>query len=636
MPDRERSAGIGNLTNSHFLHEVSESLQMAGIQLNAGWFDRLLSEASSSAHFPLRRVGAADRARLKRQGNSAEDWNLVLVAENFSADHIIGNHFADACVIGRFNGNPATVNRAEGDENSEFPLSPGIYHSTLRRAVVDDHAAVHRCPLVSGYRITSGASVFASTLIFSGVSACGNDGLAHVGVENGGRPIPLLAELTLFEANLLAGFPSDPGRAAELMSMARDYAARASCEVGIVGAGAIVRGCSMVRNAWIGSGSVIDGATLVEESTILSSPGESTFVGSGSVVRGSVLQPGVEVRDGAIVDRSLLLEHSHVERHGKVTASVIGPNSGVAEGEVTASLVGPFVGFHHQALLIATCWPGGRGNVAYGANVGSNHTSRLPDQELWAGEGMFFGLGCNVKFPANFLHSPYSLIATGLTTLPQKLSMPFSLLCEPVGSHPEAPTGYAQLVPGWVLRENFYAIWRDQTKFRERNRARRQEIASEIFRGPVLEDIRNACDALASAMQRDEAFERELFLPSEIPEIGRNFVTAVDLRAGIEIFRFFLEWARIRAILDQCESGIRGAPPPSGGERRFYQEAVKRIAEMAQHSRAKDYSRGGRIFEDYERIHGTLADDPMIAEVTQWAASESDRAAKLKGGNALD
>ena len=61
---------------------------------------------------------------------------------------------------------------------------------------------------------------------------------------------------------------------------------------------------------------------------------------------------------------------------GKLTHSVLGPDSGVGAGECLHCLVGPFVGFHHQSLLIATIWPLGRGNVGYGANVGSNHTSR--------------------------------------------------------------------------------------------------------------------------------------------------------------------------------------------------------------------------------------------------------------------
>src|SRR5438093_5611883 len=117
-----------------------------------------------------------------------------------------------------------------------------------------------------------------------------------------------------------------------------------------------------------------------------------------------------------------------------VTASISGPNSGVAEGEVTASLLGPFVGFHHQALLIAALWPEGKGNVGYGANVGSNHTSKAPDQEFWPGEGTFFGLGVNIKFPADFSRAPYSIIASGVATLPQRVTFPFSLLNNP-GAH---------------------------------------------------------------------------------------------------------------------------------------------------------------------------------------------------------
>src|SRR5262249_61253794 len=142
-------------------------------------------------------------------------------------------------------------------------------------------------------------------------------------------------------------------------------------------------------------------------------------VASGAAVTRSVLQWGAAAETMAILDRAVLTEHAHAERHGKVSASVLGPNTGVAEGEVTASLVGPFVGFHHQALLIAALWPEGRGNVSYGACVGSNHTSRAPDQEALLGEGTFLGLGVNVKYPLDLSRSPYSVVACGVTLAPQ-------------------------------------------------------------------------------------------------------------------------------------------------------------------------------------------------------------------------
>jgi hypothetical protein len=162
------------------------------------------------------------------------------------------------------------------------------------------------------------------------------------------------------------------------------------------------------------------------------------------VVRSSIVQWGCEVTTGAIVENSVLVEHSHVERHGKVAMSVIGPNTGIAEGEVTSCLVGPFVGFHHQALLIAAVWPEGKGNIGYGANVGSNHTSKAPDQEIFPGEGVFFGLGCSVKFPADFSDAPYSIIATAVPTLPQRVEFPFSLINKPSAAFPGISSSFGE------------------------------------------------------------------------------------------------------------------------------------------------------------------------------------------------
>src|SRR5262249_14648712 len=118
----------------------------------------------------------------------------------------------------------------------------------------------------------------------------------------------------------------------------------------------------------------------------------------------------------------------------------------LAEGEISSSLIGPLVGFHHQSMLIATFWPTGRGNVGYvyssaqgvlshpfyfrryGANCGSNHTSRVSDQSMWPGEGVFFGLGSSLKFPLNLSRAPYSVIATGVVFGPGRLDFPFSLI----------------------------------------------------------------------------------------------------------------------------------------------------------------------------------------------------------------
>ena len=227
----------------------------------------------------------------------------------------------------------------------------------------------------------------------------------------------------------------------------------------------------------------------VETATILSShhPGDATTIDGGAFVKDALIQWGSHVSSMACVDRAVMCEHTHVDRHGKLLDSLLGPLSGVSEGEVSSSLVGPLVGFHHQALLIAAMWPEGKGNVGYGANVGSNHTSKAPDQEIRPGEGVFFGLATAIKFPANYQASPYSVIATGVCTLPQKVDFPFSLINTPGESITGLSPAINEISPGWVLSDSVYTVWRNQHKFEKRCTSKRHPIPTDVFRLDIVE-----------------------------------------------------------------------------------------------------------------------------------------------------
>ncbi len=209
---------------------------------------------------------------------------------------------------------------------------------------------------------------------------------------------------------------------------------------GSIGKNSLIRCCPVIENSVFLENSSVDGACAVRGSLLF--PGSSAC--DGSLVRNSVLQWNASADSMAAVQDSIAGECSLVEKHGKLTSSFLGADSVLGQGEITASVVGPLTGMHHQSLLIAALWPGGRGNIGYGANIGSNHTSRLPDQEIRPGTGFFFGLGTSVKFPSDFSRSPYSVIATGMTTLPQRVEYPFSLITLPMARPdgvPEAGAG---------------------------------------------------------------------------------------------------------------------------------------------------------------------------------------------------
>lgn len=316
--------------------------------------------------------------------------------------------------------------------------------------------------------------------------------------------------------------------------------------------------CSRVEASYIGDSAVVDDCD-VRCCSVLSTATERSVLSGKSLVRHALVQFGASVRDLSVVERVLLCDCAHVERHAVVLSAVLGANTGVAEGEVTSSLVGPFVGFHHQALLIASVWPEGKGNVGYGANVGSNHTLKAPDQELLPGEGVFFGLGCNVKFPCNLRASPYAVIATAVSTLPQRVAMPFALINTPSHVIPGLSPAINEISPGWVLASSLFTVLRNERKFRTRNTSPRTAIESRILdRADIVALMKQARAALATAAETTlripETCER-VFTDRHIQGLGKNYLRESARAAGMTAYTFFIRLFALENLLALVERG---------------------------------------------------------------------------------
>jgi hypothetical protein len=336
----------------------------------------------------------------------------------------------------------------------------------------------------------------------------------------------------------------------------------------------------------------------------------------------------------------VLTEHSHVERHGKVTHSIIGPNTGIAEGEVTASLIGPFVGFHHQSMLIGALWPEGKGNVAYGANVGSNHTSKAPDQEIYCGEGVFFGLGVNIKFPADYSRAPYSIFSTGITTLPQRVTFPFSLINSPARRYDGVSPAYNELIPAWVLSDNLYTVERNQGKFKKRNKARRSIFVFDVFRPETIDMMLDARMRLKGV-----SHVKEVYLEGDLPGTGKNFVTRQSLLKAIETYSLHIEYYCLNGLFARCRQLIdadgdstlaiyttptdnlaweycRNCLLNEGYATRTISENLDRLNDISEQltlsivaSKEKDDIRGKAVMDDYADVHTPALEDPFIKDV---------------------
>jgi hypothetical protein len=334
------------------------------------------------------------------------------------------------------------------------------------------------------------------------------------------------------------------------------------------------------------------------------------------------------------------LEHSGAGRQSLVTESLVGPNTHVGGGEVTASFLGPFVGFHHQSLLIAAWWPEGRGNVGYGANIGSNHTSRAPDQELWAGEGTFFGLASAVKFPSNFHDSPYSILASGVVTLPQRLALPFSLILDEPLDTPET-RGLNRVIPGWVLRENVYLLLRNESKYLQRNKARRHSFDLRIFRPEIVEKLWKARVVLANIEGKP------VYTRVDLPAVGKNYMLEEDRINALDVYREFLRYAALKLFAERELQGLAcDGEWLSGLFRRLnldyfstqqnlalYLEEERRLWEASLHAKEKDDRRGLAIIPDYGVFHTPAEEDGFLlkkqAELVRLAEKIRQRGASV-------
>ncbi|KAG2520954.1 hypothetical protein JM16_006513 [Phytophthora kernoviae] len=554
---------------------------------------------------------------LEVNGNSAENWGLVRKTKKqlkLQTNRIRQCSFHGKVVLGDFSDFQHDV------DGVPFPC--GVYNSTLSDVVVLDDALVKDTLVLKGVLVDAKASVLQCGSVVCAQeteTVFGNGRVLHVGVETGGRNLRVVADLPFSLGAEVATKRGDLKFLETYDAIVDEYVAKIKAPMAIV-----------AQNAQ-----------------------ERTVVKTKSVIRDSIVQWNSTVETLSVVEGSFLCDTSHVERHGVVMSSVIGPNTSIAEGEVTSSFVGPFVGFHHQALLIASIWPKGKGNIGYGANVGSNHTLKAPDQELFHGEGMFFGLGCNVKFPSNFVKAPYSVIATAVNTLPQLMTMPFALINTPAHVIPSLSPAINEISPGWVLSSSVYTVLRNDNKFRSRNKSKRTHIEAAIFRPEIVQYMKEARADLEAAEGKARiqlANGEAVYTDKQVRGLGKNYMREASRRAGIEAYTFFIKLYALDALLPLVEGGSVSADGTVGNvDRSLYElatlseevapeklirECLNDLTSMrtdvvnkAAGGKARDDARGQGIIPDYKDVHPPAASEEVILQAQRTATDIKHRVA---------
>lgn len=581
----------------------------------------------------LRNLTAEEVTTLEKNGNRCEDWNRVLVEPNFDPARVQRSVFMGDVRLPAFYGTLLLP----GDVS--FPT--GIYDSLVHNCIVEN-ALVYKVFMLSNVLVRSSAVVHnVGTLVSSGKINFMIGSTMSVGNEMGGRELFVFPDITmdLVEAQLFHKAESDVQQSFE--EQLKNFREEISLPFGVVGKGAVVSNTNIVRNSWIGAHARVEGAAKIRNTIILSSLEESTHIYDSVIIENSDLQMGVKVHTGAEVQRSVLMSRSKVGCKAIVKSSIVAPCCHIEEGEVNSSYMGPLTQMHHHSLLIAALWPDGCGNLGYGANVGSNHTGRMPDQEIMPGQGMFFGLGVNVKFPANYRESPFTLIASGVTTMPQRVKFPFSLIRSGDPQLMGVPARLNEILPAWNYARNAYALDRNIYKYAQRGKG---AVPNSYFSLYGAETVHYAFDAYCR-LQVNQV--QDVYTKEHIDGLGENFLRERVRQKALKTYGEYLE----RYVLDQMialvenDASLALQPPRelrrllSGDLNRevsrvvpmpaTFDELVKRYRTLEKewfdsvaHGLDKDIARGKEIFDDYESAH------PIDKNFAEWEKNRFEESVK--------
>ena len=457
--------------------------------------------------FVTRNLTADECAALERNGSRAEDWSQVRVAEDFSPSQVSACRFEGRVEIG----------------SGAVIADSRIANYRIGRGVVVRSVVGLECRHATSFGV--GVEVAAVN-------------------ENGGRSVPIFDSLTAQIGYVAAMYRHRPQLIARIRTYAEECAAKVRSTMGEVGDESRIEGAKFIREARIGNRVCIDGASLVENVTLL----DGVKVGVDVVMRDTIAVEDSTIDTGAILTRCFVGERTILASRLTAVDSLFFANSHCENGECCSILAGPYTVSHHKSsLLIAGAFSFFNGGS--GTNQ-SNHLfkSGAVHQAIHR-RGCRFGSGGYVMAPA--AEGPFTTVIGRHTHHHDTSEMPFSYLIEQGGT--------SHLLPGFALRN--YGTVRDVEKWAKRDRRtlRREPISFDEY-NPVLASLAiNAAATLCAMKESDPHATQYTFSSCHIkPSM---------LAIGIKLYEQYAEaaiGAMLRAEAEGNPSGV-GAWVDCGG-----------------------------------------------------------------------
>lgn len=446
-----------------------------------------------------RHLSENEIAILKENGNtsSSEDWSNILVSDEkdgFDPQLIRNSNFLGFIVLGRLK---KAILRFH-----DLEVMTGIYNSNLIDVVTYDDVAIENVKYLRNYRIGSRTILFnIQEMSCTNHSKFGNGWLKKgesedvrvwigVGNENDGRAVLPFESMLPADAYLWSRRRSDKKLLERFVELTENGNTKELDTYGVIDEDVVIKNTTLLKDTKVGKSAYIKGAFKLKNITILSSEQEESQIGEGVELVNGIVGYGSRIFYQAVGVRFVIGRNCQVKYGARILNSILGDNSTVSCCEILNNLILPFHEQHHNSSFLIATTILGQSNIAAGATIGSNHNSRSPDGEIYAGRGFWPGLCSDFKHNSKF--ASFVLVSKGSYQHELNITYPFSLVAFKAEQEP------IHIIPAYWFLFNMFAIARNNYKFKKRDKrvVKVQHIETDPLAPDAMQEVLVAIERL--------------------------------------------------------------------------------------------------------------------------------------------
>ncbi len=476
--------------------------------------------------------------RLVKNQNTADNWDEILVTDNFEPSLIRNNRFFGLVRIGSV--------RDLVLRHHDLKLAVGITNSLIISCDIGNNTAIHNVQYLSHYIVGDRCILFNimemnttnHAKFGNGIIKEGEDESVRVWLdivnEAGLRQVLPFDGMLPADAWLWAKYKDDSALQSRLKQITQNIYDQRRGYYGTIGNECVIKNSHTLKDIKVGAGCYIKGANKIKNITINSSEEEPTQIGEGVELVNGIIGYGCRIFYGCKAVRFILGNNSNLKYGARLINSFLGDNSTISCCEVLNSLIFPAHEQHHNNSFLVASVVLGQSNIAAGATIGSNHNSRANDSEIVAGRGFWPGLCVSLKHSSRF--ASFTLLSRGDYPFELNISLPFSLVANNVTKD------RLEVMPAYWWMYNMFALERNSRKFvsRDMRMQKLQNIEFETLAPDTVEEIISALRHLeiwtAKAWLRKKGREAGALSCEELMATGKEILSGSEEYVdGLEI-----------------------------------------------------------------------------------------------------